>query len=170
MVQVVQTDDFGEDDLLRIVDGEPDPFEDEHLAMAWKAKTDHVVLEESGGAVAHAGWVHVEVEPEGHRPVAAVGLGEVLVHRDHRGRGLGRRVVEEAVALMALEERPIALLFCRIDRLAFYRRLGWHRQQGEVVVDQPDGPVVMPLETCWLPLFPAAGLPDGGLRISGLPF
>ncbi|MHB1519154.1 MAG: GNAT family N-acetyltransferase [Acidimicrobiales bacterium] len=167
---MVQRDDFDEDDLLRIVDGELDPFEVDHLDMAWMAKTDHVVLEESGRAIAHAGWVHVEVEPEGHRPVAAIGLGGVLVHHDHRGRGLGRRVVEEAVALMALEERPIALLFCLVDRLALYRRLGWHRQQGEVVVDQPSGPVVMPLETCWLPLFPGASLPDGGLRTPGLPF
>ena len=169
-MQIVERNDFGEADLLRIVDGEPDPFEDEHLDMVWKEKTRHVVLEESGLAVAHAGWVNVDVEPQGHRPVAAVGLGEVLVHRDHRGRGLGRRVVEGAVALMALEERPIALLFCRIDRFDFYRRLGWHRLAGEVVVDQPDGPAAMPLETCWLPLLPGAVLPDGDLRILGLPF
>jgi predicted N-acetyltransferase YhbS len=102
--------------------------------------------------------------------VEVVGLGSVLVHRKHRGAGVGRQLVSGAMTRMLELDRPLGILFCRPPRVSFYESLGWHRVDGTVTVEQPAGPMVMPLVTCWTPLMDQADLPDGALRIEGLPF
>ncbi len=55
---------------------------------------------------------------------------DVLVHPDHRGRGIGTRLVEAA---MNNKGGPMYLC-CHDERLAFYERLGFRR------IDQDDLP------------------------------
>ncbi len=169
-MRVSERPDFSEADFDQIVDGEADPFETEGDEMVWATKTGHVALEEDGRLIAHAGWVLADVLPESGPPVPAVGLGGVLVHRAYRRQGVGTRVVDEAVGRMSELGRPVALLFCRTDRRPFYERLGWRPVSSEVVVFQPKGPEIMPLETCWLPLSADAALPDTRLELPSLPF
>jgi len=87
-------------------------------------KIGHVVLRDGGSLVAHAGWLPIEITIDA-RPVLAVGLGGVLVHRSCRGRGLGAVIVTAAMERMRELGRPMGLLFCHQDRVAFYERLGW---------------------------------------------
>jgi len=169
-MDLIDLPEFGPDDYQQIVDGEFDPFGTDHLCITWRDKSGHVGMMEEGRLIAHAGWVPVQVRESTGQILNALGFGGVMVHRDHRGRGVGQTLVSGAMDKMRQLDVSIAMLFCRTVRLAFYERLGWLLVGGTVTADQPDGLLVMPLETCWTPLVVGAGPPQGDLHVEGLPF
>jgi GNAT superfamily N-acetyltransferase len=169
-MELVDLPDFGPDGYAEIVDGEPDPFGTDHLAVEWGPKTNHVGLRDDDRLIGHAGWVTADVRVATGQTIEVLGLGSVLLHRDHRGSGVGRLLVEGAMDRMMSEGGTIAILFCRPERLRFYGDLGWHPITDVVTVGQPGGPIVMPLRTCWLPLAEGAIVPPGDLEFPGLPF
>jgi GNAT superfamily N-acetyltransferase len=168
-VELVDLPDFGPDDVALVVDGEVDPYATAHLPIEWRQKSSHVGLVDEGHLIATAGWVPARVRT-GSGPVDVLGLGGVMVHRQRRGHGVGAVLVAGTMRRMAESGGALGMLFCRPVRLAFYQRLGWHRIDAEVTADQPGGPVIMPLLTCWTPLAPGATMPLGELHVEGLPF
>ncbi|HTX31511.1 MAG TPA: GNAT family N-acetyltransferase [Solirubrobacteraceae bacterium] len=149
---------------------ETDPFDVGEITVQFRGKDRHVALVDADGtAVASTGWVlgHAQV---GDERFAVAGIGGVIVRPEFRGRGLGRLIVEAAVDRVRALEAPFALLFCRPDRAGLYRRLKFTRVTAEVLVKQPRGYVVMPLETMWRPLTPGATWPEGPLTLHDLPF
>jgi GNAT superfamily N-acetyltransferase len=168
-VELADLPDFGPGDYAQIEDGEADPYGTDSLGIAWGDKSGHVGMIEDGRLIAHAGWVPVRALAGG-AAVDAVGLGGVMVHRDHRGRGVGGLLVAGAMARMGALGRPIGLLFCRTQRVPFYQRLGWEVLQYGVTADQPAGRMTMPLVTCWAPFVDGASPPAVELEIEGLPF
>jgi predicted N-acetyltransferase YhbS len=170
LVELTDLSDFTADDMAIIEDGEVDPYGTDALGITWREKSGHIGLKEAGRLIAHAGWVPVQMRSETGVPVAAVGLGGVMVHRDYRGQGLGGQLVLGAMQRMRELSRPIGLLFCRTERVAFYERLGWRLVQGGVTADQNSGSIVMPMRTCWTPLVDGASLTATELTIEGLPF
>jgi predicted N-acetyltransferase YhbS len=169
-VELVDMPQFGADDYAAIVDGEPDPYGTEELGIVWRTKTSHIGAREEGRLIGHAGWVPAEVEPTSGATVKILGLGSVMMHRHHRGNGVGGRLVLGAMQRMGEVGDPVAMLFCREARLPFYERLGWRPIYGTVTADQPTGVVTVPLVTCWTPLVEGAELPDVDLHVVGLPF
>ncbi|MGH9081058.1 MAG: GNAT family N-acetyltransferase [Acidimicrobiales bacterium] len=169
-MEVIEVTDFGPDEYGQIVDGEADPYGTDHLRMDWREKSGHVALVQDGRMIAHAGWVPADLRVASGEQLRIVGLGGVMVHREHRGNGLGHRLVAETMARMGRLGRPVGMLFCRPQRVAFYERLGWHPTGEPVTADQPGGPVVMPLMTCWTPFAEGAVLPHSALHVEGLPF
>ncbi|HUY65284.1 MAG TPA: GNAT family N-acetyltransferase [Acidimicrobiales bacterium] len=168
-MELADLPDFGPGDNALIEDGEVDPYGTDSLGIAWREKSGHVGMMEAGRLIAHAGWVAVRVRAAGGA-VEAVGLGGVLVHRDHRGRGVGGELVTGAMNRMGSLGSPIGLLFCRTQRVPFYRRLGWEVFGHGVTADQPSGRVTMPLVTCWTGFVDGASPPASELQIEGLPF
>jgi GNAT superfamily N-acetyltransferase len=149
---------------------ERDPFDVGGITIQFRAKNKHVGLEDADGTlVASTGWVIADAQVGAER-FAVVGIGGVIVRAEFRGRGLAREVVEAAIVRAHVVDAPFALLFCRPDRAGLYERLGFTGVQGDVVVEQPDGAAVMPLETMWRPLQPGARWPEGPLRVHSLPF
>jgi len=169
-MELIDLPEFGPDRYQQIVDGESDPFGTDYLSIVWRDKSGHVGITAEGRLIAHAGWVSVQVRGATGQILNALGFGGVMVHRDYRGRGVGRNLVSGAMEKMRELDESIAILFCRPVRLAFYERLGWLSVGGTVTADQPDGLLVMPLETCWTPLVTGAQLPEKDLHIEGLPF
>ena len=49
-------------------------------------------------------------------------LEDVVVHEEHRGRGIGTRIVERLVADLDVE---VTTLFCSVRLAPFYERLGF---------------------------------------------
>lgn len=169
-IQCVDLPEFTSADYAGIIDGEPDPFETEPLGITWGEKTHHTGVLVEGRLVAHAGWVASMVTSSTGESLEVCGLGGVIVHRDHRGSGIGHRLVTWTTARMQEEGRTVALLFCLPDRLSLYEGLGWRSVSDRVTVGQPDGMLEMPLRTCWIPLAEGATIPSGDLTVVGLPF
>ncbi len=168
-VEVIDRPEYGPDDLARVTGGQSDPFGTDHLGIVWRDKSEHVALIDDGRLIGCAGWVASEVRVAG-QDVEVLGLGGVIVHPAHRGRGIGAQLVGGAMRRMRSSGCSLAMLFCRPERLAFYGRLGWVPVEDEVTVEQPRGLIVMPLRTCWTPLTAGGALPEGSLRLNGLPF
>jgi hypothetical protein len=63
-----------------------------------------------------------------------------------------------------------AMLFCRPELVALYRRRGFVEIDAPVWVDQPGGRIEMPLAAMWRPLRAGAEWPPGRVDVRGLPF
>ncbi|HEY2161694.1 MAG TPA: GNAT family N-acetyltransferase [Solirubrobacteraceae bacterium] len=150
---------------------EEDPWDAARVPpMNWRPKEQHVGLrDQRGRLVASAGLITAEVEVAGQR-FQVVGLGGVIVNRDHRGEGLSLRVVEAALAKAASLGPELALLFCHEDRTDLYRRFGFDEVRSQVLVDGPRGQVEMPMHTMWRALRPTATWPQGPVVLHGRPF
>lgn len=149
---------------------ELDPFDVADVMLQFRAKERHVGLQdESGRLVASTGMVLVEVAVDRERfPV--VGLGGVIVSAAHRGCGLGRRVVEGALARARRLGPRFAILFCHDDRAGLYRRLGFVEIGDNVRVQQPEGLATMTQRTMWIALHDKATWPSGEVIVHSLPF
>jgi GNAT superfamily N-acetyltransferase len=169
-MELIDLPDFGPDDYQQIVGDEPDPYGTDQLGISWRDKSDHLGLMDGGQLIGHAGWVAVDIRAASGATFEVLGLGGVIVHRDRRGTGVGRQLVTGAMARMQERALSAGMLFCRTERLSFYRRLGWLPIEAEVTVGQPGGMIVMPLLTCWVPLAEGAEMPPGDLQVMGLPF
>jgi predicted N-acetyltransferase YhbS len=170
----METVEFGPltEELREELEGdERDPWDAARVPpMEWRAKDQHVGLRDEGGRlVANAGLLVVEVDVAGER-FAVVGLGGVIVNRDHRGEGLSLRVVEAALAKAVSLGPELALLFCHEDRMDLYRRFGFDEVRSRVLVDGRRGQVEMPMQTMWRALRPGATWPQGAVVVHGRPF
>jgi predicted N-acetyltransferase YhbS len=149
---------------------ELDPFDAAGIGLQFRPKERHVGLtDESGQLVASTGMVVVDAEVGSDRfPV--VGLGGVIVSAPYRGRGLGRTVVQAALALARGLGPRFAILFCHKDRAGLYRRLGFADVLSEVRVEQPSGHATMTQQTMWIALHDDARWPSGRVTVHSLPF
>lgn len=81
----------------------------------------HLLGREAGELAAYARW-YPEDDPEGRR----VRLGRIVTARDHRGRGLGRRTVEEALARVAGEHPGVPVrMHAQAYLVRFYQDFGF---------------------------------------------
>jgi predicted N-acetyltransferase YhbS len=149
---------------------EQNPFDARGISLQFRGKDRHVGLRDGAGRlVASTGMVVVEVEVDRER-FAVVGLGGVIVNAHHRGRGLGRRVVQAALMTATKFGPAFAMLFCHDDRAGLYQRLGFSRVDAEVVVQQSAGYAPMPQRTMWRPLHGKLEWPPGTVVVHSLPF
>ncbi|MEU6084671.1 GNAT family N-acetyltransferase [Streptomyces sp. NPDC047108] len=145
-----------------------DPFGVADAGLTWRPKEDHFGVRLEGRLVAHAGLLRLPVSIGGaDREV--VGVGGVAVAPGLRGHGLARLVVTAALDHARTLGPPHGLLFCRPPLVPLYERLGWHALEREVQIEQPQGPVVMPFRTMWMPLRDGAHWPPGDVRVLSYP-
>jgi predicted N-acetyltransferase YhbS len=158
-------------DLRSELEGdEHDPFDAEGVALNFRPKDRHVALRSRDGRlVASTGMLVLEVDVGAQR-IPVVGFGGVLVNARYRGRGLGRGVVEAALARARTMGPAFALLFCHPSRAGLYRKLDFVRITAPVSVEQPDGIEEMPQHTMWHALVPGVAWPAGDVTVRSLPF
>ena len=140
-------------------------------SWAWREKERHLALIDPDGrilAVAEAVLVELTVAGAGSFPV--VGIGGVFVRGSERGRGLMHRVVEELLGGAREMGPERAMLFCRAHLVPVYASFGFTEILDPVWVEQPDGPVKMPMGSMWLALHGRPGWPLGRVDVQGLPF
>jgi len=66
----------------------------------------------------------------------------VMTHPDCRGRAMpALRSTRPSRPCRDHEAVEFALLFCEPHNFAFYQSRGWHRFEGEVYAEQPEGRV-----------------------------
>jgi predicted N-acetyltransferase YhbS len=149
---------------------ERDPFDDEGGTLRYRPKDHHVALrDDRGRLIASAGLLTTEVDVAGAR-FAAVGLGGVIVNAECRGRGLARRVIQEALDRARTMGPAFVILFCHGDRVGLYERLGFSQVGSPVSVRQPNGFADMPQQMMWYALHPQASWPTGIVIVHDLPF
>jgi GNAT superfamily N-acetyltransferase len=168
---LVQFGDLHPEQRAELWGDDPDPFEMAGDRLYWQPKRRHVGLEDHAGRlVAAAGLVTTRVQAGGGPPREAIGLGGVIVARPHRGRGLARQIVGEALALGATLGPDLAMLFCLPSRMGLYERLGFSEIAPPVLVHQPSGAVPVALVVMWRTIRPGATLPTGRVSVLTLPF
>jgi predicted N-acetyltransferase YhbS len=149
---------------------EQDPFDARGVPLQYRPKDRHLGLRDGAGRlVACAGIAVVEVEVDRKR-FAVVGIGGVIVNAGHRGRGLGREVVQAALTKATDLGPAFAMLFCHTDRAGLYQKLGFATVRAEVVVQQSDGNASMPQQTMWRSLGEKREWPPGRVVVHSLPF
>ena len=148
-----------------LIGDEHDPFGMGDDTKDWRRKELFTVLYDGERPVAGTGLVVVETD---HGDV--VGVGGVIVNRNHRGKGKLRPVFEAALERAATLGPEFAMLFCAEWNVGLYAHFGFTEIDAPVTVDQPDGPMVMSDHAMWLPLREGATWPDGPVRVRGLPF
>lgn len=171
MIEIVEFGPLTDEQRAELEGDEVDPWSAGDWTYVWRKKERHVALRnDDGRLIASAGLVLVpDVEAAGeHFP--AVGLGGVIVNAGYRGQGLARRVVGEALARARALEPAVIALFCHGDRVGLYERLGFTELPAPPTVQQPDGPVVLPMRMMWQPLRPGASWPAGPVVVHGLPY
>jgi GNAT superfamily N-acetyltransferase len=171
-MELIEFGRLSEERYSELVGDEEDPWKAEAFALKWRPKDHHVgICDEDGRLVAVAGLVVVEVQFGEQLGIPVVGLGGVIVTASHRGRGLGARVISGALSRAEALGPQIAMLFCRPEMAGLYRRYGFAELPGPVLVGQPGGVVEIPGGvTMWRPLHPNACLPEGAVKVHGLPF
>lgn len=105
----------------------------------------------------------------GERRMDVVGLGGVGVVPDQRGEGLARQLVNGTMEHARGLGPEFAILFCHPDVSGLYAGLGWRELDGDVEVEQPDGPAAMPLRTMWFPLREGVRWPKGPVQLHSRP-
>lgn len=103
------------------------------------------------------------------KAVTIGGIGGVATHPGRRGSGFATAAMRAAVQCFAREEKDFVVLFCEPHNYEFYRRLGWHRFEGELFAEQPRGRIRFDLMATFvhdLRLAPRAGTID----LRGLPW
>lgn len=116
------------------------------LGGDWFAVSTPHVEHRDGQVVAHAGVVEASLWLEG-RPRKVAAVHAVCVHPAWRGQGLGRRVVERALAFADELGRETSILWS--EKVDFYRRFGFvaHREPCFVgAAPRPEGARAVPLD------------------------
>ncbi|MDQ0955288.1 RimJ/RimL family protein N-acetyltransferase [Streptomyces phaeochromogenes] len=156
------------DDHAALRDGQSDPFGVNGLGLVWADQQHTLTAVSEGRPVASAGWLLRDMAFDG-LPRRAVGLGGLLVHPAHRGKGIARTLISVAVEHARAAGAETMMLLCHPDLIPLCTQLGWSRLSVPVAVRQPDGPRTSPLTTM---IYDLAGLPHPTISVDlrGLPF
>jgi GNAT superfamily N-acetyltransferase len=129
--------------------GEDDPSHTHSYNLSWRPTETHVFVSANGTKMSHVGLVRQTIQISG-ASLDVAGVGGVLVRSGERSHGYGRAAMEAAEAFAAREWNVgFMLLFCREALRSWYDALGWRKVLGATWADQPNGPIVLPLESMW---------------------
>ncbi|HEV7842883.1 MAG TPA: GNAT family N-acetyltransferase, partial [Pyrinomonadaceae bacterium] len=137
--------------------------------LKWKAKDLHLFVDVDGRPVTHVGLLQHTISV-GERPVKVCGVGAVVTELKAHGKGYASHAMRYAKTLMCKEwEVDFGLLFCRDPLVPFYECLGWQQLKEPVEVEQPSGPIQIPVNVMVLPCR-AEAWPTGHVKLNGLPW
>src|SRR5579859_5796725 len=158
-------------DWAQLIDGEENPWGTQGEALEWGVKERNLGLRDADERlVAVAGAVVASLQVADAERFAVVGIGSVFITRARRGTGLLARMLVPLLDLAAQMGPEHAMLFCREELVRVYSGYGFTTIADPVWVDQPAGPVRMPLAAMWRALREPAIWPPGRVDVQGLPF
>jgi len=137
--------------------------------LAYRPKERHLVARDAERLVAAIGVTIATVEIAGNDPFEIVGIGSLVVHESARGTGIASELMRRLRPMLDPLGPDRAMLFCRPELMPIYARRDYRPIGASVEVDQPTGPIEMPIPAMWRPLRPCTW-PSGRARLHGLPF
>jgi GNAT superfamily N-acetyltransferase len=146
-------------------------FSGDHLNLTWQSECDrHFLASHKRKWVAHVGLMTSIRILVGARQLTVCGIGGVVTLPHARGLGLSRRLIDESVRFSEQHTNGVhMLLFCLDHLVRFYIDQQFELATAEVTFEQPDGPVVSPLNALHRPLRDETW-PDGPIQIDALPW
>jgi len=168
-MKIKQTNTLTESDQQKLFGWGEDIFNVNPLTLDWRHKDQRFVLYDNEEPVSHAGILShiVTVNDE---PILVAGLGGVVTVPGARRKGFARQLVLDAMRFAESEWKVRAgLLFCRPQMLAYYERLGWQIVESPVMIEQPGGKIVAPLQVMVIP-FGDWAWPSGTVELQSLPW
>ena len=149
--------------------GDEDPSHTHGYKLRWRPTETHFFVSIDGVKMCHVGLVRQTVKVSGVS-LDVAGVGGVLVRSGERGHGYGRVAMEAAEAFVTREWKVgFMLLFCREVLRPWYDALGWRRVLGATWAEQPNGSIVLPLDSMWKSLG-GARWPDGDVHLHSQPW
>jgi hypothetical protein len=149
--------------------GEDDPSRTHDYKLSWRPTETHIFVSAKGRKMCHVGLVRQTIEISG-ASLDVAGAGGVLVRSGTRGRGYGRAGMEAAEAFVVREMKiRFMLLFCREAVRPWYDALGWRKVLGATWAEQPNGSIVLPLDSMWKSLN-GSRWPDGDVYLHSRPW
>lgn len=89
--------------------------------------------------VSHVGMLTHTVKCDGDEAYIG-GIGGVLTHPDHRGKGYAATAMQHAgLFLRDSLKVDYSLLVCRDELLPYYGKFGWQKFEGDLLVNQSSG-------------------------------
>lgn len=152
-----------------LADGDEDPSRTHGYNLSWRPTETHIFVSAEGRKMCHVGLVRQTIEISGVSFDVA-GAGGVLVRSGVRGRGYGRAAMTAAEDFTSREMKVgFMLLFCREAVRPWYDALGWRKVLGATWAEQPNGSIVLPLDSMWKSLN-GARWPDGDVYLHSQPW
>lgn len=163
------TKTLAEDDRRVLYGWSANPFGEPAFPVTWRPMDEHFIADVQGRPVSHVGLLHHTIRA-GERPVVIAGVGGVITVPEAQKRGHAGALLEHATRFAFDTWRVDAgLLFCFDRMVPFYTRFGWHALRYPTIVDQPSGPIEMPMRTM---VYPAdrLGIFDATVTLNSLPW
>lgn len=138
------------------------------LNLCWRPKELHLLLHARGNLVSHVGLLRHTV-CVGGRAISVGGVGGVVTVPAMQRRGYAWLLMRHAAKLFGEWQVDAGLLFCLPRMAPFYETLGWQIVERPVMIEQPSGKIVSPLQVMILPS-DGRGWPDGEIDLHSLPW
>ena len=140
------------------------------IAFTWASPQWSVLVWDEDELVAKVGLLVREIVSNGETKSIG-GIGGVMTHPARQGQGLASQAMREASRLFDEELKvAYALLFCRPQLVAYYKRLLWKSFEGLVFVEQPQGKVEFSANGAMVLDVKEQAPLNGVLDLNGLPW
>ncbi len=148
---------------------EEDIFRIDAYGLKWRKTAWSFIGYIEGEPVSHVGVLGHTVGVENH-PILVGGIAAVVTLPSARGRGYAHRTLDAATPFLRDNlKAEFGLLFCLDELMSFYGKMGWKKVEDPVIVDQPQGQVVYPMNVMVLP-FRERQWPGGRVELNSLPW
>jgi GNAT superfamily N-acetyltransferase len=166
--EIIQTDHLTEAQEEELFGWGDDIFGADDLNLHWRPKDLHFLLQVSGATVSHVGVLTHEVSVA-DKPIRVGGVGAVVTPPAWQKRGYARALMQHTARFLATTQVDAGLLFCLRRRVAFYESQGWRLVNHPVLIQQPSGEIVAPLEVMVLHIGERRW-PEGEVKLNSFPW
>ena len=167
-IEIIQIDNLTKAQEEKLFGWGDDIYEANDLNLHWRPKDLHFLLQVSGETVSHVGVLTHEISIDGNA-VRVGGVGGVVTPPAWQKRGYARALMQHAARFFETAHVDAGFLFCLPRRVPFYESQGWRLVKYPVLIQQPQGEMVAPLEAMVLPIG-ERGWPEGEVKLNSFPW
>ena len=167
-IQIIKADTLTQAEKEKLFDWGDDIFGADDLSLHWRPKDTHFLLRVSGELVSHVGVLRHEVIVAG-KPITVGGVGAVVTRPTWQRRGYARELMQHTARYFETTQVEAGLLFCLRVRVPFYEAQGWRLVNYPVLIQQPSGEMLAPLEVMILPIGERIW-PEGEVKLNSFPW